>query len=273
VRVPRAAARAAAQRGVRIDAYAIRRPPVADLAIEDVDVPQEIAVGEPFRYSVWVRSDATRTVPVRIEREGRVLFEGTRALRPGLNRLVFADRHERIGLQRYTVEVGDVAATPAGGADAGRPRAREQPRRRRHARPRPAPDPPRVAGWSDEGRLADALARVGTEVVVTAPRVGAARPRRPRLRARGRPRERPGRGPAAGLAPDAAHLGPGLRRRTPDDRRARVLRCGRATARVPVEDVLPVSLEVRQEQRRFGLAMAIALDRSGSMSCAGGSGR
>jgi len=32
-----------------------------------------------------------------------------------------------------------------------------------------------------------------------------------------------------------------------------------------VEDVLPVTMEMREEQRRFGLAMAIALDRSGSM--------
>ena len=39
-----------------------------------------------------------------------------------------------------------------------------------------------------------------------------------------------------------------------------------------IEDVLPVSMEVREEHRKFSLAMAIALDRSGSMamSVAGG---
>jgi hypothetical protein len=35
--------------------------------------------------------------------------------------------------------------------------------------------------------------------------------------------------------------------------------------RTAVEDVLPVTMEIREQQRRFGLAMAIALDRSGSM--------
>jgi hypothetical protein len=35
--------------------------------------------------------------------------------------------------------------------------------------------------------------------------------------------------------------------------------------RSPVEDVLPVTMEIREQQRRFGLALAIALDRSGSM--------
>src|SRR5690606_34930201 len=42
--------------------------------------------------------------------------------------------------------------------------------------------------------------------------------------------------------------------------------------RTPVEDVLPVTMEIRQEQRRFSLALAIALDRSGSMQAAVGSG-
>jgi uncharacterized membrane protein len=37
-----------------------------------------------------------------------------------------------------------------------------------------------------------------------------------------------------------------------------------------VEQVLPVTMEMREEQRRFGLAMAIALDRSGSMQAAAG---
>jgi uncharacterized membrane protein len=37
-----------------------------------------------------------------------------------------------------------------------------------------------------------------------------------------------------------------------------------------VEDVLPVTMEMREQQRRFGLAMAIALDRSGSMQADAG---
>ena len=41
----------------------------------------------------------------------------------------------------------------------------------------------------------------------------------------------------------------------------------------PLEPVLPVTMEVREEQRRFALAMAIALDRSGSMSAPAGAGR
>jgi hypothetical protein len=41
--------------------------------------------------------------------------------------------------------------------------------------------------------------------------------------------------------------------------------------RSPVEEVLPVTMEMREQQRRFGLAMAIALDRSGSMQVSVGS--
>jgi uncharacterized membrane protein len=268
--VPRATARAAAQRGVRIDAYAVRRPPVADLAIEDVDVPQEIAVGEPFRYSVWVRSDATRTVPVRIEREGRALFEGTRELRPGLNRLVFADRHERIGLQRYTVEVGDVAATPEGGATP----VDRVPENNRAVAVTRALGPRRillVSPGGRRGRLADALARVGTEVVVTPPESA--------------PLDLDGLDSVRAVVLEnvpAEDLPPGslqtLRTWVQDFGGGLLMTGGRASFGVggyrasAVEEVLPVSLEVRQEQRRFGLAMAIALDRSGSMSAPAGPG-
>jgi Mg-chelatase subunit ChlD len=40
--------------------------------------------------------------------------------------------------------------------------------------------------------------------------------------------------------------------------------------RSQLEDVLPVTMEIREEQRKFGLAMVIALDRSGSMRAAAG---
>ena len=41
----------------------------------------------------------------------------------------------------------------------------------------------------------------------------------------------------------------------------------------PLEPVLPVSLEVRDEHRKFSMAVAIALDRSGSMAASAGGGR
>ncbi|MBQ3810328.1 MAG: VWA domain-containing protein [Kiritimatiellae bacterium] len=40
----------------------------------------------------------------------------------------------------------------------------------------------------------------------------------------------------------------------------------------PVEDILPVSLELRREHRKFPMAIAVALDRSGSMSMPVGGG-
>jgi hypothetical protein len=41
----------------------------------------------------------------------------------------------------------------------------------------------------------------------------------------------------------------------------------------PIEDILPVSLEIRDEHRKLSVAMAIALDRSGSMGAPAGAGR
>ena len=41
----------------------------------------------------------------------------------------------------------------------------------------------------------------------------------------------------------------------------------------PLERVLPVSMEMRREQRKLSLAVVVALDRSGSMSMPAGGGR
>src|SRR5690606_6738465 len=54
-RSPAPAARAALRRGVTIDVLPVRRKGVRDLAIEELSVPGEVALGEPFRFSAWIR--------------------------------------------------------------------------------------------------------------------------------------------------------------------------------------------------------------------------
>src|SRR5262249_42659220 len=41
----------------------------------------------------------------------------------------------------------------------------------------------------------------------------------------------------------------------------------------PLEPLMPVSMELRQEHRKLALAMVVAMDRSGSMSAPAGGGR
>ena len=259
---PLAAARAALRRGVRLDAVPVERPGVVDLAVEEIALPGEVAVGEPFRFSAWIRSERAGEVPFRLVRDGQVIAEGRHALRPGVNRIVFEDRLVDAGVHRYDVEIAD-----------NDDRVPENDRASAVVR---ALGGDRVLLVSPDGgrpgRLLDALQKAGIEVEVTA--AGAAPLDFDRLDGfRCVILENV---PADDLPPGGIEV---LRTWVADFGGGLLMTGGQASFgiggyhRSPVEEVLPVTMEVRQEQRRFGLAMAIALDRSGSMMAPAGGGK
>lgn len=247
-------ARAALRAGVRIDAKVVHRQGGLDLAVEDVAAPGEVATGEPFQFSAFVRADIAGEVPVRLLRDGVVIAQGRRTLRAGKNRLTFRDRLLEPGVHRYEVEV-----------DAPGDRVLENNRARAVVR---VSGPFRVLCVTPAGRqdrLTRSLAGAGIEVVVRAA------PSAPfdldALDGFGAvvledvPAEDLPAGAMRALATWVRDLGGGL------------LMTGGAASFGPggyhrsrVEDVLPVTMEIRQEQRKHALAMAVALDRSGSMA-------
>ena len=81
------------------------RPVDTDLSVERVDLPDDVAVGEPFQFTVWVRSDERTESPFVLERGGVKLSSGKRVFEKGLNRLVFRDVLEEGGVAQYTVRV------------------------------------------------------------------------------------------------------------------------------------------------------------------------
>ncbi len=100
-----AAARHALRRGIRIDAVPLRRPGVFDVAVEEVAVPGEVAAGEPYQVSVWVRADRPAEAPFTVLRDGKMIAQGRRSFRRGLNRIRFRDRLLETGLHRYEVRL------------------------------------------------------------------------------------------------------------------------------------------------------------------------
>jgi Mg-chelatase subunit ChlD len=253
-RDPLAAARHAARRGVRIDAVPIRRGGAFDLAVEELGVPAEVAAGEPFAFSAWVRADRAVEAPFRLLRDGAVLATGRASLTRGLNRLPFRDRLAEPGLHHYDLEVS-VADD----------RVQENNRARGALQ---VTGPFRVLCVTPQGRddrLTRSLAAAGIETRVAAPESAPLDLERLLgVRAvvlEGVPLADLPTGAADALATWVRELGGGL-----------LMTGGEASFgpggyhRSPVEEVLPVSMEIREEQRKFALAMAIALDRSGSMA-------
>lgn len=249
----------ARRRGVRIDTAPLLRDLQADVAIEDVAVPTNVASGEPFRFTAFVRSETATRTAVEVLRDGVKIASGTRELHAGTNRIVLRDRITSVGVHRYEVRVL--------GAD----RVPENDRAEAVIRV----DGPAlvlcITPGGREDRLTRSLRASGVAIEVRSPQGAPTQ-----LALLGGYRavvledvpmsDLPPRSDRA-LAAFVRELGGGL-----------LMTGGRASFgvggwhRSAVEDVLPVSLEVRQEQRRFGLAMAIALDRSGSMAVSVASG-
>ena len=247
------AARRAFARGVRIDVRGFPKPNTADLSVERLDLPGEVAVGEPFQFNVWVRSDRRVEADFELSRAGRVLSSGRRVFEEGLNRLVFRDVLERSGVAEYEVKLD-------GGSED------RVPENNRGLGAVMASGAPALLVLNDDGRE-DTLVRALRQARIP---VAVATPEGARLDPIGLSSFR-----AVILENVAAsRLGRGtesLKRFVLDRGGGLLLTGGQASFGVggyylsPLDDLLPVSMELRQEHRKMSIALAITLDRSGSM--------
>ncbi len=266
-----------ALRGVAIDYLALARPAAGDFAFARVDAPPEVSPGETFLVTAWIWAPRPATVEVSLEREGGVgasagggagaaaltrLAAGRQALVAGLNRVVFRDRAGGPELRAYRLVLQPPADDREPSNDVGRLLVQVRGRRPLLV----------VRARAGEAGLPELLRRGGLEVVTAPPAAlqdgvaGLA-------------------GAAAVVLEDlpASALGSGgltaLARWVSDGGGGLVLTGGRNAFGSggyfgsELEPVLPVSMELRREQRKLRLAMVLSLDRSGSMAVPVGGGR
>lgn len=257
-RHPIGEARRALARGIRVDVLPIARPAGGDVSVERLELPPSVATGEPFQFSAWIRADSPETRTISLFRSGRILTTGERALKAGLNRVVFRDLVPSAGVAEYELRVTPIQA---GVKD----RIPENDRGLAAVRVIGAP---RVLVLNHDGAkdtLCGVLESAGIPVTVQAPEK--ARLDRISLtpyRAVILENVSAGRLGYQGmkdLADFVDERGGGL-----------MMTGGKASFGVggyylsPLDPLLPVSLEMRQEHRKMGVAMAMVLDRSGSMA-------
>lgn len=258
-REPQDGARRAFARGVRVDVRAFPRAGKGDLAVERIDLPDEVAAREPFQFSVWVRSDRRVEADFVLKRNGESIARGHRVFESGVNRIALRDVLDAAGVAQYEVELtadGDrvpendrgLGAVNVGGARA-------------------------ILLVNDDGKedvLARALRAAKLPVKTVAPE-GA------RL------------DPVALTAyravilenVAAGRLGVGLARLNDfvTERGGGVLVTGGRASfgtggyfKSTLDPLLPVSMEMRQEHRKQAIALSITMDRSGSMAAPAGQG-
>jgi uncharacterized membrane protein len=256
---PRAAARRLAARGIALDYRWLGREDTGlDVAVTSLTAPQQVAAEEPFQLTATLHSTAATKVNVVLARQGKVMLKAEREVRAGQSTLTFADLVDAPGLYAYQLQV----EAPDDGVvenDVGRAVVRVE-------------GPPKVLLLTDkpDGTLARTLAQAGLELRTRAPLalsldvlddVGA-------VVLEDVEASRLSEGGLHVLSQFVKEAGGGL-----------VMTGGKHSfgeggyRKSPVEDLLPVSLEIREEQRRVAIAMSVIMDCSCSMGATVPDGR
>jgi len=258
-RDPLDAARRAFARGVRIDTRAFPRPGIGDLAVQRLDLPEEIAAREPFQFTVWVRSERRVEADFTITRQDTLISRGRRVFEPGVNRIALRDVLDEAGVARYEVRI-----------DAPDDRVLENNRGLGAVQVRGAHAILVLNHDGQEDPLTRALRAARVAIQVKTPEAARLDPLA--LTAwRGVILENV----------SAERLGPGLRHLNAfvTERGGGLLVTGGRASfgtggyfRSTLDPLLPVSMEMRQEHRKQAVALAITMDRSGSMAAPVGGG-
>lgn len=257
---PRGAARRLAARGIPVDVRVLsREDPAVDLAVIAFEAPSTVAVREPFQLSAVVHSRSAVEGSVTLVRNGHVLLKGNFPFKPGDNLLPLRDLIEESGLAAYELRVNALGDGVVEN-DIGRAVVSVE-------------GPQRVLVISQRGAgsvFAQTLSNAGVDVKAMTPGpvnhatlegMGAVVLENVEASSLGEI----GLG---ALAQYVKHAGGGL-----------LMSGGRRSfgeggyRKTPIEEVLPVSLEMRQEQRKANIALSLILDCSCSMGATVPDGR
>ena len=254
---PAGAASRAAARNIPIDHRLLARAETGDIAIEKLTAPQSVPLLEGFTVSAFVRSPADVDATYELTRDGVTVAKGKRKLSAGLNRLVFRDRLTAQGAAGYVLRIMP-------GKDAPIDPVPENNTARLLVTAEGKP-PVLLITNTPGGGLRQLLTSGGVEVRAKKPSevnldlaelsgVSAV------ILENVAQNELPGAG-AQTLAKWVKEGGGGL-----------LMTGGKKSFgpggyfKGPLDPLLPVSMELRQEHRKMSLAMEVVMDRSGSMS-------
>jgi uncharacterized membrane protein len=255
------AAHEAAVRGVPIDFRPFSRGAGTDLAVESLDLPGVVDEREPFQFTAAVRTDRTVETEAILLRGGVEIARTKRTFRPGLTHLTFRDVVDTPGVARYRLELsGADDRVPENNRGEGAVRV-EAPAAILLVNATGRPD--NLSRALEAGRL-----RVQTVAPAAMPRELAGLLAFRAVVLENVPADRIGPEGLSALTRFATELGGGL-----------LLTGGGASFGVGgyfksvLDPHLPVSMEIKNEHRKLSLAMALALDRSGSMTAPVDGGR
>jgi hypothetical protein len=258
-RDPATLAPTALARNVAVDYRALERTNAGDLAVARVDVPAMVASGESFLLTGWVFSPTPQEVSFVLKKGEQVISTGKRKLNSGMNRLTFRDRATQVGNQAYTLEVTGAEKDPVPENNTARFLVGVS-----------GPRPILHVSESPASGLARLLRDGGLDIRLTKPEAFRWTledlQRYSSVIIENVPAEKVGQVGMETLAAYVRETGAGL-----------MMTGGRSSYgpggyyKSPLEPIMPVSMELRNEHRKLALSILVTMDRSGSMSAPAGS--
>lgn len=262
---PAVAVTTAADRGVGVDFRWMERPVAGDLAIAKIEAPMNVSPGESFMITGWIRSPVAQSIDYELQRDNRIISTGKQDMAGGLRPLLFRDTatHEG-GPSDYQLII---RPSIAGQAD-----PLPQNNQARAIVTTSGPKPVAVVSENPTSRLADLLTRGGLPAIHR-PASGWSTSTRDLANysaviLENLPADQLGEAGMENLAMWVKETGSGL-----------MMTGGLSSYgpggyyNSPLEKAMPVSMELRQEHRKFAVAIAVVLDRSGSMAAPASGGR
>jgi Mg-chelatase subunit ChlD/uncharacterized membrane protein len=258
---PLAVVSSAVGRGISIDYRLMERAGAMDLAIAEVQTPVTVGPQEAFVMTAWVQSPVSQEVSYELKRNGQTIARGRRNVPAGLSSLAFRDKAGEAGTLQYSLSVHAEGQDPVIENNTARMLVGVE-----------GEKPLLCLSATGDSGLADLLARSGMKVATLTPAeadftleglsgyegmiiedVEAGRIGTPGME---------------NIAQWVTKAGAGL-----------MMTGGKNSYgpggyfKSPLEAIMPVSMELRREHRKLSLAIAVALDRSGSMGAPVGFGK
>jgi Mg-chelatase subunit ChlD len=251
----------ASGRSIAIDHRVLQRSITGDVAIARIDAPSSVSPNESFLVTAWVYASTAQEVGFEFRRGPHRLAAGKRQMEAGLNRLTFRDQAVEAGVQAYTLSITPKETDAIPENNVARLLVGVQ-----------GPRPLLVVPSSPDSNFPDLLEAGGLKIHARAPEQCAwtieELSKYSGVILENVPADKIGHAGMEMLAAWVQQTGAGL-----------MLTGGRASYgpggyfKSPLDPLLPVSMELRQEHRKLSLAIVVALDRSGSMAMPAGGGR
>ena len=251
-----------AGRGIPVDYRILRRSALNDLAVSSVEAPHSVAPKEYFPVRAVLQAPKNGTVLYQVVRNNKIIFKGRRKVKTGVNRLFFRDKSMLPQVLRYNISVkyekGKETALENNNADFLVKVTGEQ--------------PILLVTLSKKSTLAKVLRNAGINIIVKNPaecsfglaELGGYSA----IILENIPAQELGKIAMDNIAEWVKNSGSGL-----------MITGGRNSYGLggyyhsPLDKIMPVSMELKKEHRKFSLAIVVILDRSGSMSMPASSGK